>query len=130
MPKISNSIDRFTLLNLGYLRGGKGPYAIRQEGYAPGSMTMDEDSFYLLEDGTWLINYAFFLFPAEEQERHLFGSLKEVFEAIDALAGQKVVVNDQLPEGATRAEILAGMRSAGNRLIQRLQEAKASTISR
>jgi len=130
MSTISHAVDRFKLLNLGYLRGGKGPYVIRQDGYAPGSMTMEEHRFYLLEDGSWMLNYAFFLLPAEEQEKHLFGSLNEVFKAIDDLAGKKVVVHDKLPDGATKEQILAGMRDAGNRLNQRLYEAKAGQLGR
>lgn len=117
------------LLNLGYLRGGKGPYVIRQDGYSPTSMTMDEHRFYLLADGSWLLNYAFFLLPQEEQEKHLFGSIQEVFQAIDDLAGKPIVVNDKLPEGATKEQILASMRKIGNRLNQRLFDAKAGKLS-
>ena len=130
MPAISHSVNQFKLLNLGYLRGGKGPYVIRQDGHKPGSMTMEQQRFYLLEDGSWMLNYAFFLLPEEEQEKHLFGSLQEVFAAIDDLAGKKLVVNDQLPEGATKEKILASMRNISNRLSSRLYEAKAGSLSR
>lgn len=130
MPAISHSVDQFKLVNLGYLRGGKGPYVLRQDGHAPGSMTLEQHRFYLLDDGSWMINYAFFLLPEEEQEKHLFGSLQEVFDAIDDLAGKKVVVNDKLPEGATKEKILASMREIGHRLSQRLYDAKAGTLRR
>lgn len=130
MPAISHSVDRFKLLNLGYQPGGKGPYVIRQDGHRPGSMTMEEHRFYLLKDGSWMLNYAFFLLPEDEQKRHLFESLQEVFAAIEDLAGKKVVVHDQLPEGATREKILASMRDIGSRLSQRLYEAKAGSLRR
>lgn len=91
---------------------------------------MEEHRFYLLEDGSWMLNYAFFLLPAEEQERHLFGSINEVFKAIDDLAGQKIVVHGELPEGATKEKVLAGMRDTGNRLNQRIYDAKAGNLSR
>ena len=130
MPAISNSLDRFKLLNLGYLRGGRGPYAIRQDGYAPGSMTLDENRFILMDDGSWMLNYRFFLLPEEEQEKQLFGSLPEVFEALDALAGKEVVVHDQLPNGATKEMVLARMRAVRNRLTIRLHEARADALKR
>jgi hypothetical protein len=130
MAAISHSVNQFKLLNLGYLRGGKGPYVIRQDGHAPGSITMEQHRFYLLDDGSWMLNYAFFLLPEEEQQQHLFGSLQEVFAAIDELAGKKVVVNDKLPEGATKEKIMASMRDIGNRLSARLYEAKAGSLGR
>ena len=130
MSAISHSIDKFKLLNLGYLRNGKGPYAIRQDGYAPGSMTMDEHRFILMEDGSWMRNHAFFLLPEEEQEKALFGSLNEVFKAIDDLAGKDVVVRDDLPEGATKEKVIAGIRATESRLAKRIDEAKAGSLRR
>jgi hypothetical protein len=130
MPTISHAVDQFKLVNLGFLRGGRGPYVIRQDGHPPGSMTFEELRFFLLADGSWMLEYAFYLLPEEEQEKHLFGSLHDVFEVIDELAGKPVVVHDRLPEGVTREVILARMRETGNRLIRRLHEARDGSLSR
>ena len=125
MSVLSHSVNRIELVNLGYHRNGKGPYMIRQDGYPPGSTTMDDNRYFLLSDGSWMINFAFFLLPQEELESHFYGNIKEVFAALDNLAGKKLVVNSEIPDGATPASILAGIRDAGNRLLNLIHEAKA-----
>lgn len=130
MPVLSHQPDRFHLINLRLNRDGKGPYVIRQEGYPPGSMSMANHRYFLLKDGSWMLNYAFFLLSEKEQEEHFLAELKDVFEAIDRLAGNPVVVHDELPEGTTKESILAGVRQTGNHLLTRLQEAKGRRIER
>lgn len=125
MAALTHSVNRLRLLNLAYHRREKGPYAICQEGHPPGSMTMTVNRYYLLSDGSWMLNYAFFLLAEDEQEKHLLDSIKAVFAAIDNLAGKKIIVHDDLPEDATPDSILRAVRETGNRIIRHLNDARA-----
>lgn len=130
MPLISHQPDRFQLINLRLNKDGKGPFMIRQEGYPPGSTNMANHRYFLLKDGSWMLNYAFFLLDEKEQEEHFLPELEDVFEAIDKLAGKRVVVHDKLPEGSTKESILRGVRETGSHLLRRLHEAHGHEIER
>ena len=91
---------------------------------------MENHRYILMEDGSWMLNYAFYLLSEEEQEKALFGSISRVFDAIDDLAGKDLVVHSDLPEGATKQSVLAAMRDAGHRLAQRIDEAKGGAVKR
>lgn len=130
VPLLSHHPDRFQLVNLRLQKDGKGPYMIRQEGYAPGSTSMANHRFFLLKDGTWLLNYAFFMLDEKEQETHFLADLEEVFETVDQLAGKSVVAQEKLPEGATKESIMQAVRQTGSRVLQRLHEAHGHEIER
>jgi hypothetical protein len=129
MKILTNHYSDCELLNLGNNPGGRGPYVVHQEGTVPGSVSRQEDSFLLRKDGTWVVNFAVFVLPAKEQEENfLYGSLEEALTTLQNLIGQPLV-EGRLPEGKSRAEILAGLHSTNDRILSRIREAKGSKIT-
>ena len=123
MPTISNNHSRCEMLNLGSGPGGRGPFAIRQEGSAPGSMTMKQDLFLLRNDGVWVLNLTVFSLSEADQQRFLYATAVEVMQALEALTGDPVV-EDKLPAGMSRSELLAGAENTASRIISGLRSAK------
>lgn len=127
MPAISNDYRRCEMLNLGSAANGRGPYAIRQTGNAPGSMTLQQDPYLLRKDGVWIINLAVFSLTEAEQQQFLYPSTAEVMKALENLPADPVV-NDRLPGGVSRAELVAGAESTASRLVSGLRNAKAAPL--
>lgn len=75
MAALCNDSTRCEILNLGWEKGGHGPYLVRQVGYAPGAVSLRNEPFILQRDGRWLLNLAFAALPEAEQEAQLFHSL-------------------------------------------------------
>jgi hypothetical protein len=123
MAAITNDYRRCEMLNLGSAPGGRGPFAIRQEGSAPGSMTLQQDPYLLRNDGVWVLNLTVFASPEEEQKRFLYATSAEVMQALDGLSGDPVV-QDKLPEGVSRAELLAAAENFASRILSGLRNAK------
>src|SRR6187455_2228678 len=101
MPAISNDHRRCEMLNLGSGPGGRGPFAIRQEGSAPGSMTLKQDIFFLRKDGVWVLNLTVFALPETEQQQFMYDTTVNVMKALESLSGDPVV-DDKLPAGTSR----------------------------
>ncbi len=116
------------MLNLGSAPGGRGPFAIRQTGSAPGSMTLKQDPFLLRNDGVWVFNLAVFALPEPEQQRFLYQSAADVMKALESLQGDPVV-EDKLPEGVSSAEVLAGAENMASRILSNLKNAKPVQLS-
>lgn len=131
MPTLTNFADHCDLINLGLTAGKSGPYALRQVGTAPGSTTLQQDPFFLRKDGVWVINLTVFSLPEKEiQEKFLFRDIPEMFSVIETLSGKPLVVEDKLPEGRSKEEILASIRTAANTLISRIRDSKGSRVER
>lgn len=129
MPVLTNYTDHCNLLNLGSAPGGKGPYALRQSGYPPGSMNLQEDPYFLRKDGVWVLNIAMFTLPEKEiREKFLFQDITELLKAIDEVAAKPVVAESKLPAGKSRSEILAALQTAASTLISKIRDAKASAL--
>jgi hypothetical protein len=125
MPTLANDFQRCELLNLGYGPGGRGPFVIRQDGSAPGSMTLRQDRFLLRKDGTWVNNLAVFALPEKEKEQFLYATSAEVAKHLDELSGDPVV-EDALPEGKSLAELKAAAETTLTGIWGRIRNAKAS----
>ena len=78
MKKLSNSYRDLEMVNLSWGPGGKGPYLVRQLGYAPADQTFTEKPFVLQKDGSWLLSYHLACLPEAEQEKRLFSSIAEM----------------------------------------------------
>ena len=127
---LSHDPSRLTLLNLRYHPGQKGPYLIRQDGYAPGSRDLKVHRFFLLRDGLWIRNHRFYLLDHDEQRRQLLQDVGEAIELIDSLAGQPVRADDSLPDGVTPEQILERMERIKDHLVRDLQQASGSPFGR
>jgi len=128
MPVIANDYRRCEMLNLGSAPGGRGPFAIRQLGFPPGSMTLKEESFLLRKDGVWVLNLCVFALPEPQQQQFLYPTSAEVMQALDGLQ-RDAVVEDKLPEGVSKEELLAAAENVASKLLSGLRNAKASPVS-
>lgn len=129
MPVLTNFVDHCELLNLGFGPGGRGPYALRQTGSAPGSMTLQQDSFLLRKDGVWVLNLAAFALPEKELgEKFIFKDIPELFSVIEELGGKPLVVEDKLPADKSRAEVMAALQTTASNLMARIRDSKGSKL--
>ena len=118
MPALTNDPARCEVMNLGYGPHGRGPYLVRQEGYAPGSTNFRPDLFILQKDGRWLLNLAFVMLPEAGQERQLFHSLSEVMQFFEDLSVKPVQADATMPAGASAAEIMAHFEQCANHILR------------
>ncbi len=121
--KLTNSYHDVRLFNLRWAPGGKGPYIIRQLGYAPGDPAMDVKPFILQPDGTWLLSYHLACLPEHEQEKRLFHTMAEVVDVLDRIGSRKVRAIDTLPDGVSPEEALQCYKNTTARLIQHMHHA-------
>lgn len=102
---------------------------IRQEGTPPGGTSMGEDRFFLRKDGTWVLNFAVFVLPEKEQEeKFIYTDVSDVFATLQTLIGNPIV-EVKLPDGTSRAEIIASMQSTTNRIWSRIRDSKGAKIT-
>ncbi len=131
MATLTNFADDCDLVNLGLASDGRGPFFMRQTGSAPGSMSPQQDNFILRKDGVWVLNLTVFTLPEKEMtEKFLFRDIPELMTTIDELSGKPLVIEDKLPAGKSRAEMLAAIQSTASSLISRLRDAKGSKFQR
>ena len=131
MPILTNFADHCELINLSLTTGKSGPYALSQIGTAPGSITLQQDPFFLRKDGVWVINLTVFSLPEKEiEEKFLFREISELFAVIEDLSGKPVIVEDKLPEGRSNEDILAAMRTSASNLISRIRDSKGAKLER
>jgi hypothetical protein len=129
MRNLTNDYNDCELVNLGYNRDGRGPYILRQDGVPPDSLTPQEDRFWLRKDLTWVINLTVFTLPEKEQEQFLFKDAAELSATLEKLAGKPVVEN-ALPPGKSRAELLAAVETTGTRLWTKIRDARATRAAK
>ena len=67
--------------------------------------------------------------PEKEQEQFLFKDAAELSAAMEKLAGKPVVEN-ALPPGKSRAELLAAVETTGSRLWTRIRDAHATRATK
>lgn len=110
MATLTNSYHNCEILNLGYGPGGRGPFIVRQEASAPGSMTLQLDRFLLRKDGTWVLNLAVFALTEKEKEDFLYENTGVVVALLSELAGDPLV-DTSLPEGTSIEKLKAAAQS-------------------
>jgi hypothetical protein len=123
MATLTNSYQNCELLNLKYGSGGRGPFIVRQEGTAPGSMTFQTERFLLRKDGTWVINLAVFTLSDKDKEQFLFESTAEAMQLLEELRGEPNV-EAALPAGASVEQLKAAAQSTISGIWARMQGAK------
>ena len=123
MATISNDYTRCQMLNLASAPGGRGPFVIRQEGCPPESTSLQQDPFLLRDDGVWVLNLTVFSLKEEEQQRFIYSSSGDVLKALESLHGD-AKVEAKLPEGVSKAELLAAAESTASRLLRGLKTAQ------
>lgn len=106
MATLTNSYHNCEILNLGYGPGGRGPFIVRQEASAPGSMTLQQDRFLLRKDGTWVLNIAVFALSEKEKEDFLYENTGVIVALLSELVGDPVV-DTSLPEGTSLEQLKA-----------------------
>ena len=95
---IKNHPERVEVYNLAKLAqkhpdfplpaGGRGPFAIWQEGTAPGDSSLKILEFFLTKEGKWLPLYAFLAMEVEERRQLcLYDTAATAMECIASLTG-------------------------------------------
>jgi nucleotide-binding universal stress UspA family protein len=126
MRTLTNNLADCDLLNLETGQNRRGPYVVRQDGVAPGSMDLRSYRFLLRKDGTWVNNLAVFVLPEAEQEAQFtFETIAEVYALANALGGRPRV-EAALPEGKSPEELIAAAKSTTSRVWSRIQSARGS----
>ena len=128
MPTLTNHFRSCDLLNLGYGPGGRGPFVVRQEGSAPGSMTLRQERFLLRKDGTWVINLAVFALSEKDKEQFLFATSAEAMTLLGELSGIPVV-DDTLPSDRSPEDLAAAAETTLTGIWGRVRGAKVSPPS-
>lgn len=128
LRKLTNAYQDVQMFDLGLNEGGKGPYLVRQSGYPPGSAEMKVDPYILQNDGVWIISYHFATLPAEEQEKRLFQSRREVIKLLEMIAARDVEYIDTLPEGLSNEEVLRRYKESGARFFRLVSRDQAQRI--
>ena len=123
MATITNNYNQCQLLNLGHGPKGRGPFVVRQQGTAPGSLTFHEESFLLRKDGTWVINLAVFALPEKDKENFFFPTSAEAIQLLDSLVGEPLI-ESALPQGTSVEQLRAAAQSTITGLWGRIREAK------
>ena len=118
MPALSNDPARCEVMNLGWGPKGHGPYLVRQEGHAPGSVDFRPQRFILLKDGRWLINLAFVMLSEADQVAQLFHHLTDVLVFLDSLSDKPVVADAALPPDTSAEEIMTHFEQCTHRILR------------
>jgi hypothetical protein len=128
MRTLTNNLGDCQLLNLETGKNRRGPYAVRQDGVAPGSMDLKTYRFLLRKDGTWVNSLAAYVLPEAEQEAQFtFETVAEVYALANSLGGRPRA-DAALPEGKSPEELIAAAESTTSRVWSRIQSARGSTL--
>jgi hypothetical protein len=125
---LSNDYQRFEMLNIKTNPNGKGPYVLRQVGYAPKSMTMLGAAYLVNRDGVWLRNKHWASLPANELNCIALDSIADVLSMIDSLAGKPVEAIEALPAGVSPEQAERNYQNTGRKLIRRMREARPVSL--
>ena len=120
MRILTNRYRDCELLNLGSNKNGRGPYVLRQDGVPPDSLHGREDRFLLRKDGTWVLNITEFTLPDQDAE---------MYSTVEKLFG-KPVLEDALPPGKSRAELLTAIETTISKVWSRMREARATRLTK
>jgi hypothetical protein len=101
---------------------------VRQNGTPPGSVTFEQDTYLLRQDGTWVLNLVVFGLPEKEQNQFLYESSAEVMETLDALTGDPIVQSG-IPAGTSREELKMAATKTFSGIAARIRSAKPGTGS-
>jgi len=127
MATITNDYNRCELYNVGSAPNGRGPFFIRQLGTSPGNVSVSNDPYLLRKDGVWVLTLRVYTLSEEEREQFMYASAAEVMQVLDGLDGPPVI-EDQLPEGITRQEVLSKAETAISRLMNAIKQAKPCSM--
>lgn len=127
MRTLTNDYHDCEVLDLGFNPSGRGPFIIRQEGIPPGMVAREGDRFLLHPDGRWVINFAVFALPEDEQKAFLYDDIPAVMAVLGKLVG-KPQVEDALPPDMSRAQLQAAMESAHARVWARMREVRGTKL--
>jgi nucleotide-binding universal stress UspA family protein len=129
MRTLTNNLADCQLLNLETGKNRRGPYVVRQDGVAPGSMDVKTYRFMLRKDGTWVNSLAVYVLPEAEQEAQFtFETVAEVYALAHALGG-KPRVDAKLPEGKSPEELIEAAKSATSRVWKGIQRARGAKLA-
>lgn len=123
MATISNDYNRCELYNVASAPNGRGPFFIRQLGNSPGNASLSNDPYLLRKDGVWVLTLRVYTLSEADQQQFMYDTAAEVMQVLDGLDGPPVI-EDQLPEGITRQEILSKAETAISRLMNAMKQAK------
>jgi hypothetical protein len=126
MATLTNNFRHCELLNLGYGPRGRGPFVVRQDGSAPGSMTLRQDRFLLRKDGTWVLNLAVFVLSEKEKEDFLYATSADIVKLLDELTGPPVV-EEGLPPDKSVGELTAAAEATLTGIWGRIRNARPSS---
>lgn len=127
MATLSNDYSRCELYNAASAPNGRGPFFIRQLGRSPGSTSLENDPFLLRKDGVWVLNLRVYTLSETEQQQFMYNTMAEVMQVLDSLEGPPVI-EEQLPEGVTRQEILSKAEAALSRMVSAINNAKPCSL--
>ncbi len=102
---------------------GRGPFFIRQLGTSPGNLSISNDPYLLRKDGVWVLNLRVFSLSEAEQSEFIYATTAEVMQMLDGLEGPPVI-EDQVPDGMTRQELLSKAEVALSRMVTAMKNAK------
>ncbi len=123
MPSLSNDYKRCKLFNMASAPNGRGPFFIRQLGTSPGNLSISNDPYLLRKDGVWVLNLRVFSLSEAEQHEFMYATTAEVMQMLDGLEGPPVI-EDQVPDGVTRQELLSKAEVALSRMVTAMKNAK------
>lgn len=123
MATITNNYNHCQLLNLGSGPKGRGPFVVRQEGSAPGNMALQQETFLLRKDGTWVLNLAVFPLSEKEKEQFIYQTSAEAIQLLDGLVGEPLV-ESALPQGTSIEQLRSAAQATITGLWGRIREAK------
>ena len=94
-------------------------------------MTLQQDPYLLRKDGTWVLNLVVFSLPEKDiRENFIYRDIPELFSVLEDLGSKPLMVEDKLPAGKSRAEILAALQTNASTLLSRIRDAKGSAVQR
>jgi hypothetical protein len=124
MAALTNNYNHCQLLNLGYGPKGRGPFVVRQQGSAPGSMTFSDETFLLRKDGAWVINLAVFALPEKDKEQFIYQTSGEAMQLMSDLVGEPVV-EAGLPKGTSVEQLKAAAQTTLTGIWGKIRQAQA-----
>lgn len=127
MATLSNDYNRCELYNAASAPNGRGPFFIRQLGRSPDSTTLNNDPYLLRKDGVWVLNLRVYTLSEAEQQQFMYDTMADVVQVLDSLEGPPVI-EEQLPEGVTRQEILSKAEVALSRMVAAVKNAKPCSL--
>jgi hypothetical protein len=127
MATLTNDYNRCELYNVASAPTGRGPFFIRQLGTSPGNISISNDPYLLRKDGVWVLTLRVYTLSEAEQQQFMYDTAAEVMQVLDGLDGPPVI-EDQLPEGITRQEILSKAETAISRLMSGMKQAKPCSM--